>query len=193
MSTEGTVVGTAAAANAERALLRAEGAARAIGRQALSFSDYSALFLIGLVVVLVSLPRLRRLALRENERDAIGLLRALGPAAEDDSEALAAGGLAGLLAANATHQNRFEDLELLDGGRLRRHGYLFDAVELDSGQWALRGWPWEHARTGLGAFVFTSQRGLIGSPNSDGRWDGPERPPALLEALSAGGWRSLKR
>jgi hypothetical protein len=170
---------------------------KADARRSLSIADHLTLFVIGLVVVLVSLPRLRRFAVRENENDAIQALRLLSADAADHPEVLDAGGLAALLAASARHQSRLEDVELLDGGRLRRHGYLFDAVE-SSGGWMLRAWPWEHGRTGLGVFVATAE-GLVGSPNSEGRWSGPlAPPPAALPpfaapSAAAAGWVAISR
>ena len=167
---------------------------RAHARSGLTAADYLTLFLIGLVVVLVSLPRLRRFALRENELDAIALLAALGDDMGQYGEGLRAGGIAGLLAANERHEHRFDDLELLPGGLLRRHGYLFDAEETQPGQWVLRGWPWSYGRTGLGSFAFSSEQGLIGHENTDGSCDGPTRPPPTAEAqLGQDGWRALRR
>lgn len=178
------------------ALLSTGGKTRSLevsrARGGLSAVDYLTLFLIGLVVVLLSLPRLRRFALRENELDAIALLQTLGADMPECGQGLSAGGLAGLLAANPRHENRFEDLELLPDGRLRRHGYLFDAQETRPGQWVLRGWPWEHGHTGLGAFVFSPALGMLGNANETGASDGPNHPPGLPElGERAGGWRSL--
>ncbi len=165
---------------------------RTTTRGGLTAVDYMTLFLIGLVVVLVSLPRLRRFALRENELDAIALLESLGGDMSEQAESLPAGGIAALLASSPRHENRFEDLELLAGGELRRHGYVFDAIEIGPGEWALRGWPWEHGHTGLGAFVYSPARGLFGNPNTRGSWDGPGRAPDAIQALSEGtGWRVL--
>lgn len=167
---------------------------RTRARGGLSTVDYLTLFLIGLVVVLVSLPRLRRFALRENELDAMALLVSLGDDMPEFGEGLEAGGLAGLLAANARHEHRFDDLELLQGGQLRRHGYLFDAEQTAPGRWVLRGWPWDYGRTGLGSFVFAPGEGLLGHSNPEGRFDGPTRPPQLDEVQSGhAGWRALRR
>jgi hypothetical protein len=163
-------------------------------RASLSAVDYLTLFLIGLVVVLVSLPRLRRFALRENENDAIELLAALGEDLGESSQGLSAGGLPGLLAANARHENRFEDLELLSGGVLRRHGYLFDAEQEQAGEWVLRGWPWDYGRTGLGSFVYSQSEGLVGNENLSGTSDGRARPPRADDAHAGQfGWRALRR
>lgn len=165
--------------------------AAAIG---LGVADYLTLLLIGLVVMLVSLPRLRHFALRENELDALAMLSALGSDMQEWGEALPDGGIGALLAANPRHEDRFEDIEVLPDMRLRRHGYLFDAVEAQPGQWVLRAWPWEHGRTGLGAFVYTPASGLLGHANPDGQFEGEILPPAVMPALSAGrGWVGMQR
>jgi len=165
------------------------------GDRGLSFADNLTLLAIGLVVVLVSLPRLRGFAVRENEQDAIDALALLAADARVESEVLLAGGLGALLASSTRHQSRLDDVELIDGGRLRRHGYLFDAVESAPGAWVLRAWPWEHGRTGLGAFV-ASDAAVLGHPNAGGRFSGPASPPsgprADAEAAPAG-WRVVRR
>ncbi|MBK7641812.1 MAG: hypothetical protein IPJ19_01970 [Planctomycetes bacterium] len=173
--------------------MRTAGREGARARVGLSTVDYLTLFLIGLVVVLVSLPRLRRFALRENELDAIALLSSLGQDLDASALGLREGGLGGLLAANPRHESRFEDLELLSGGRLRRHGYLFDAQQLETGEWVLRGWPWEHGRTGLGSFVYLPGAGLYGNANEDAASDGPTRPPRAEPArLGKGDWPAMR-
>lgn len=162
-------------------------------RRGLAMPDYVTLSAIGVVVLLVSLPKLRAFALRENELDAVTTLRVLQVDATQRSSVMRAGGLGALLASNDTHRVRLDDVELLPEGRLRRHGYLFDAVEAAPRRWVLRAWPWEHAHTGLGAFeaavVETSRReaegettGLVlGHANPDGAFSGPgSAPPALL-------------
>lgn len=166
---------------------------RVEARRALSFVDHLTLLLIGLVVVLVSLPRLRRFALHENEIDAIRTLRVLGIDAVDHPDALTTGDLGALLAASATHQVRLEDVELLAGGRLRRHGYLFDALRVPSGSWVLRAWPWQHGRTGLGAFALGPGVDLLGTQNTAGRYSGPERPPPAPAQAGAEPWLALRK
>jgi hypothetical protein len=167
---------------------------RARARGGLSAVDYLTLFLIGLVVVLVSLPRLRRFALRENELDAIALLEDLGHDMSEFGEGLPASGIVALLASNPRHEDRFEDLEVLPGGLLRRHGYLFDAEERAPGVWVLRAWPWGYGHTGLGSFVFSPGEGLLGNENAGGLCDGPGRPPDSEEAQTGrAGWCALKR
>ena len=164
-------------------------ASAADGKRGLSTADHVTLFAIGLVVLLVSLPRLRRFAIRENETDAIHALRILSSDALEHGEVLSAGGLGALLAASPAHQNRLADVELLDDGRLRRHGYLFDAVESAPGRWTLRAWPWEHGRTGLGAFR-ARDGALAGFANRGGRYSGPASPPPAEPPSE--GWIALE-
>lgn len=162
-----------------------------VASRQLTLVDYATLLAIGLVVVLVSLPRLRAFALRENELDALRMLRLLASDARAVGPVMHAGGLGALLATHGDHRVRLEDLELVEGGRLRRHGYLFDAVPLvgatGAESWVLRAWPWEHARTGLGAFEIVPGGEVHGWANDDGAFSGPaSAPPALLEPRHAG-------
>lgn len=164
------------------------GKSETASRRGLSAVDYLSLCAIGIVVVLVSLPRLRAFALRENERDALRMLRVLGADAAAHGAVLRAGGLGALLAANDGHRVRLEDLELVEQGRLRRHGYLFDAAELEPGRWVLRAWPWEHGRTGVGAFQLVPGAEVHGFANPAGGFSGPNRPPPALADPRTAGW-----
>lgn len=139
--------------------------------------DLATIAAILLVVVLVSIPRLRAFALRENELDAMRTLRVI--AAQPAPANVPAGrhDLAYLVAHDASLLRRLEDVELLADGRLRRHGYLFDLARLQPGEPMLRAWPWSHGTTGRGAFVWTPQRGLLGFSNSDGVFAGPDGAP----------------
>ena len=144
---------------------------------------------IVLVVVLVSIPRLRGFALRENELDAIRTLRIL--ASQPAPVGLAAGetGLAGLVAHDSSLRRRLDDLEIMSDGRLRRHGYLFDMTRMRPGEPMLRAWPWNHGVTGRGAFVWTPERGLLGVTNEGGRFSGAEGAPGPADI--GGDWLSL--
>jgi hypothetical protein len=166
-------------------------ATRAIERRGLRVLDYVTLLAIGALVVGVSLPRLRAFALRENERDAMHALRLLAADAEREPEVLRAGGLPALLAANGAHRVRLDDVELYGTRQLRRHGYLFDAVEVGTGRFVLRAWPWEHGHTGLAAFETAGGRPLYGSANKNGGYSGPAAPPPALAAPAAAGWLAL--
>jgi hypothetical protein len=144
----------------------------------LPLADYFAILSIVVVVVVVSIPRLRGFAVRENELDAIHMLRALAMQPAPGGHEQAGNDLAQLVARDPALQRRLEDIECLGDGRLRRHGYLFDMTMLRPGEPMLRAWPWNHGQTGRGAFVWTPQRGLLGTTNVDGRFSGPENPPA---------------
>ena len=144
---------------------------------------------IGLVVLLVALPSLRGFALRENETDAVRLIRALSSACVETpgSEKLTIGEL---LAANPALQHRFGDLEVLtEHAVLRTHGYLFDLVRTDAGP-TLRAWPWSHGRTGHTAFALTPGSDILGHPNSEGAWSGTNSVREQPASLGAG-WRQM--
>jgi hypothetical protein len=162
-------------------------------RRGLSFADHMTLVLIGLVVVLVSLPRLRRFALRENETDAARMLRVLWTESEAQGVSLHPGILGALFGPGTGLQNRSEDVEVLEDGRLRRHGYLFDVVESPAGEANIAAWPWEYGRTGLGAFSISASRGVIANENASGLMSGPLRAPDGMELAAARGWRALPR
>jgi len=154
-----------------------------------STSALISLAAIGLVVLLVALPSLRGFALRENETDAIRLIRALGSACLDTpgSETLTIGEL---LVANPALQHRFGDLEhLSEHAVLRTHGYLFDLVPTDEGP-TLRAWPWSHGRTGHAAFALTPGGDILGHPNSEGAWSGTSSARKQPASLGVG-WRQM--
>ncbi|MFN0245113.1 MAG: hypothetical protein ACKVWV_19695 [Planctomycetota bacterium] len=141
--------------------------------------DRVALVAIAVVVALVSLPRLRQFALRENEADAIRLVRVLAAGGQPLEERFAPG---------SALARRVGDVELLGHSVLRRHGYLFDSVRTADGSPMVRAWPWSHQHTGLGAFVWTPERGLLAHANADGRFSGIDRPPSSDSGLT--GWIS---
>jgi hypothetical protein len=160
-------------------------------RGALSVSGVLTLSAVALVVVLVSLPRLRGFALRENESDAASMLALLGESWRARAETAAGPDLAALLRADRDLARRLEDCRPVGAGRLLRHGYLFDAVEPEPGRWALRGWPWHAGQTGRAAFVWSAEAGLCGHPNDGARYGGPDAPPP--HDPSGPGWRPLGR
>ncbi len=157
-------------------------------RPGLSWSDHLTLTAIGLVVVLVALPGLRRFALHENETDAVRMLRLIAA----EPEVRGDGGLGQILAPGSALERRLGDIEILPDGRVRRHGYLFDRAHTSQDGVVLRAWPWEHGHTGIGAFLCFDDRGVLGDANGDGRYAGPDRPPPVSARLDAR-WVSLTR
>lgn len=150
-------------------------------------ADILTLAAVAVVVLLVSLPRLRDLALRENESDALWLtqqLAELAGARESQS-------VQDLLEGAPDVRRQIDDAEFLAGGRLlRRHGYAFEVLPRSGPEpttTAVRAWPWQAGRTGATAFVWTSSRGLVVHANREGRWSG-ERPP-LPETDASAGWQ----
>lgn len=143
--------------------------------------DKLTIFAIAVVVALVTVQRLRALGLRENELDAMRMLRTLSSLSAPTGADAKHSGLAALVAHDSSLDRRLEDLERMSDGRLRRHGYLFDVTVLRPGEPMLRAWPWNHGQTGRGAFVWTPQRGLLGFDNADGRFSGPDAPPTSAD------------
>jgi len=144
---------------------------------------------VAAVVVLVSLSSLRGFTLRQNELDAQRTVRLLGQLAADEPEAPRA--IGALVREHPGAARQLQDHELLyDGALLRRHGYLFDVQWSPAGA-SVRAWPWRHGRTGHGAYVCDAGRRIVGHPNDDGRWSGPEGAPTLPWD-GRGGWRELR-
>lgn len=152
--------------------------------------DVLTLCAVAVVVLLVSLPRLQDLAVRENEGDARWLTERLGEiggrleGAPQD--------IRGLLEAQPTLTRLLDDAEYLEDGRLlRRHGYLFEVAGgagTGCGLSAVRAWPWRYERTGRQAYLWRCGEPLRANANAHGRWSGPQRPPEF--AALADGWES---
>jgi len=159
---------------------RASGSPNHVARR--SPVDVAVLALIGVVVVLVSLPKLRHFALHENESDAIRAVRMLGDDALDHEELFASGRLAALVDAVPGRRRHLEDLETLADGKLRRHGYVFEWIEGEDGGTAIVAWPWEHGRTGVAVFAVVPGGPVFGLSNADGRYGGARRPPPPPQA-----------
>jgi hypothetical protein len=133
---------------------------------------------ISLVVVLVSLPLLRSLALRSNELDALRTLDLLGR--EVFAAQAGTPSMGQLFREDGELVRRLPDRRLLVGGRLMfHHGYLFEVVPAADGAPALRAWPLAHGETGLGAFSSFGKGLLLGHPNRSARWSGVSSAPPL--------------
>jgi hypothetical protein len=139
----------------------------------LHWADAAVLTAVGVVVLLVSLPRLREFALRENEADARRLTARLGELCER-AQAAPVRDLGALLASEQQLLQRLDDADwLADGAVLRRHGYLFGLAP--DGQ-SVVAWPWEHGRTGVQVYRSAHEK-LEGHPNPGGAWSGLASPP----------------
>jgi hypothetical protein len=163
-----------------------EGAA--VGRGT-SWVRYLTLAAIATLVVVISLPRLREFALRENEADAKALLTRLGSTlavhAAERPENVAA-----LVAKSDDMLPWLTDADYLEQGRLlRRHGYLFDVVEGGDRHWIVRAWPWQAGRTGVRAFAERAGEAPVVHANDAARFSGPTGAPAIEELDATLGWR----
>lgn len=167
---------------------RAPKSPRAV-RGALHWADAAVLLAVGVVVLLVSLPRLREFAVRENESDARALITRLGELAAQGPPPRS---LAETLERAPVLSQRLEDVTWIEQGTLlRRHGYLFELVSDGAGA-RISAWPWEHRRTGCSAFRW-SAAGVEMHPNLDGGWSGPGRRPSdAVGADSSASWRALE-
>ncbi len=148
---------------------------------------------IGVVLALVSLPSLRGFALRQNESDALRILRALSAASADLSDDTRAGDL---LERFPNLRHRFGDLEVVGSGEaLRAHGYLFDLTRHRTHGAVARAWPWAHGRTGFAVYACTASGELVGHPNGEGQWSGPGDPPSFPFSGNPGsaGWRAVRQ
>lgn len=153
--------------------------------------DRFAIGAVALIVVLVTIPHVDRLARRDNELDAMRTLRVLAvqPAAPGTDARLHT--LAQLVGGDKLLARRLEDVEWMEDGRLRRHGYYFDIAHRGGGDALLRAWPVEAGTTGRAAFVWNPRTGLLGHDNADLLWTGPRAPEG--EDLAAGGWTPMPR
>ncbi len=162
----------------------------------LRFGSALALVAVVAVVVLISMPRLRDWALRENERDAVRFARHLAGLVEVaerksglELHALARPAMASasplaiadLIAGDPAAESALTDADFI-GRVLKRRGYLFDLVDHTTEGCIVRAWPWEQGQTGLGAFVAVPGGPVYGYPNEDRRCSGPDRPPRILQS-----------
>lgn len=143
--------------------------------------DALTLCAIAAVVLLVSLPRLREFALRENQSDAEKLVKRLGGLC--DARELASGArlasISELVAASKDLARQLDDVELLDAGRtLRRHGYLFELAHVD-GRAVIHAWPWRYGQTGFAVYGWIQGVGAFVDANARGACSGPANPPLL--------------
>ena len=167
--------------------MRVEGTHARSGK--LRITDAVTLVAVVTVVLLVSLPRLRHFALRENESDARQVVRALAELVTHPVQAAERPDVGQLIRSDPLLEQQWRDIDYLAEGTLaRRHGYLFEVVHTESGA-AVRAWPWQHGRTGLCSYVWRPATGVLVHDDPTGSCSGDDRPP--LSDLAFGGWRPL--
>jgi len=163
--------------------------------------DLALLIGIVAVVVIVSLPRLSAFARRENEADAVRMVRRMAQLFEDDSFAATTPadtkGLFERMPRAARRQ--FEDQAVVDGGRvLLRHGYYFEFLRVPTfagdtqGVLAVRAWPERRSRSAMPAYIGFSSTHVMRHTSLDPAPGGLDSPPAigapLLADLRVRGW-----
>lgn len=151
--------------------------------------DLLMLAAVGLVVCLVSLPRLHGYVLGTNEVDARRAVELFG-AALCGADVAPPLDLGAALAADRTLKHRLRDARPApDGSRVLFHGYYFELGRALDGGPLVYGWPCEQGRTGLGAFAMGADGQLFGHENGNGRWSGDDAPREL--DLRGPGWLRL--
>ncbi len=161
-------------------------ALRALERRiGMSTSGLLTLVVVVAVLFVISLPRLRNFARRENERDALhaaALLAGELPSPSADAAAPRLDELAQELL------RQLPDTEVLQEGLLlRRHGYVFAlrhvtppppapgvvlAGERDPASLlAVHAWPWQHGPTGSLSFVALPDGRVYRSGRATGAWN----------------------
>ncbi len=150
--------------------------ARSPGAGRRDWISLATLAAIVVAVTAVSLPRLRSLALRENELDAAALIARLGERMGKTPSAT----LESLVGPGSALRRELEDAQWLeDSQQLRRHGYLFALQTGPGSAPVVLAWPWRHGQSGFAAFAWTSSSGVLGHPNRAGQFSGQSSPPAL--------------
>jgi len=177
----------------------------------ISLSGALSLVAVACVLVVVSVPRLRCLALEENEVDARFTARILARGLSQ----IEGGGtntkqvsIRDLLRRTDVG-DLLSDAETLERGLvLRRHGYLFEITRLSpdfslsyatsrllggkgslSSILAVRAWPWAYGSTGRSAVLATAGGALLVHANLPVRWEGLEGRGEDLGELE--GWRPV--
>ncbi|MEX1023840.1 MAG: hypothetical protein WD226_02080 [Planctomycetota bacterium] len=163
---------------------RPEGASRVADTSGLSGRGWLLLILIGATLFAVTILRIDRFVLAENQRDAPAtariLVAALGEGEIDGSAAVPPRRLRQLLLDERFVRQLPDHRWLDDGHVLLRFGYLFQLVDgapLVDGE-AVLCWPWRVGRTGRRAFLCPPEGETFAHSNAAG-WSGLESRPAL--------------
>jgi hypothetical protein len=155
-------------------------------RFGLSPSAAVTLAAVGLVVVLVSLPRLRAFALEANEVDAARLTRLFADALAADPLPPGVPAFATLLERPDLARQAADVEAVADPSQVRCHGYLFQITPGEPAR--VEAWPWECGRTGRAAFRQEVGGRLERHANDGGLFSGPRNGPANRLASEVDGW-----
>jgi hypothetical protein len=147
----------------------------------LSLLDRLTLGAVVLLVIVVSIPRLRAMAVRANENDARVTLAWLGSWLEPGAHA--ASGLIAALDGRPEAPRRLPDARVLSG-TLSHHGYLFRIEHRGESGPVILAWPLERDRTGRACYLWDGKRLRTHGPDAEGRahelhchGSGVEHPP----------------
>ncbi len=175
---------------ASDALFPADSSERAASRR-LPWLDRLTLAAIVASVVAVTIPHLRSMAIRSNERDARLVLSWLGEEVSRLSRSEIPPDLPSFLAGLPQATRRVPDARILDAGLVAHHGYYLRLTLSPTAEPELCAWPCQVDRTGGAAYVW-KPGGLYVSANLAPGWSGLERPPPRGVVPEAGnGWASL--
>jgi len=143
-------------------------------RRALSPKNLT-LCAVGVLMFLVSVPRVHQLAVQDNERDALSAIKALADEAFTPELEMSLNPVH----LSASLSSRLKDVRYDSSTKvIRRHGYLFDLAQAKSGEWFARAWPVECGQTGVNAFILGPSACIMTHPNEAAEWSGvlSERP-----------------
>jgi hypothetical protein len=160
---------------ANPALSPAAAPERAASRR-LPWLDRLTLVAVLAAVVVVTIPHLRSMAIRANERDARVVLTWLGEELAKISPAELPTDLPALLDRLPRAARRVPDARILDSGLVAHHGYYLRLALSPQGTPELSAWPCQTNRTGHAAYAWTTGS-LYEHANSAATWSGEDRPP----------------
>lgn len=129
---------------------------------------------IGLLVPLVSMPRLEAFARNANESDALEALRVLAHSLFEDGAASLE--LSEVLAREDVG-HRLGDARALDGNLWRYHGYLFQIMRPAQLPPVLLAWPRDCGVTGRPAFAAQARNRILIHSNRQAQFSGQGAPP----------------
>jgi hypothetical protein len=171
---------------ANTALSPAAVPARAASRR-LPWLDRLTLVAVLALVVVVTIPHLRSMAIRANERDARVMLTWLGEELAKLAPAEMPADLPALLKRVPRAARRIPDARVLPSGLVAHHGYYLRLMLPPHGQPELCAWPCQLDRTGRAAYAWTSGS-LYENPNATPGWSGEAQPPPPLGSAATNDW-----